>query len=147
MASISATLLAMTVGAVPHVAHACRTSSSQTSILHRVLPVLPKGVVAAEVEITTDIRSPARPPLEARIISMIKGGYKGRKLRIAPQIISSCDGFPYPGSRGFAVGRVLLSSKDVLVIDPIREPSANDRMRQSKRDAVAYDMPTPARPD
>lgn len=60
--------------------------------------------MVAEVEITTDVRSTERPPLEARIIAMVQGDYTGEKLRIDQQLVSSCDGVPYPGDRGFVIG-------------------------------------------
>jgi hypothetical protein len=127
---IFATSLAAAFSAAPNAAYACRASVSQTPILHRTLPALPDGVVAAEVQVITDKYSPERPPLEARIISMIKGDYAGTKLRIEPHFISSCDVFPQPGDRGFAVGRVLSRSKEALVIDPIRAPSAGELHRR-----------------
>ena len=107
--------------------------------LHDKIPVLSPDLIAAEVEITTDVRSTPSPPLEARIISMIQGKYAGSLLRIEPQVISSCDGFPYPGQRGIVVGRVVQSSDGVLVIDPIRAPSAN-QIREDK--AVLSNKPT-----
>ena len=118
------------VAAVPATAQACRVSSFQTPILHDKVPTLAPGLIAVEVEITTDVRSASRPPLEGRIISMIRGKYAGSLLRIEPQVISSCDGFPYPGQRGIVVGRVLRSSGDALVVDPVRAPSANQRQLQ-----------------
>ena len=99
------------------------------AILHDKVPTLTSGLIAAEVEITTDIRSAGRPPLEARIISMIQGKYAGSLMRIEPQVISSCDGFPYPGQRGVIVGRVLTSSEVLLVVDPVRAPSASSKTK------------------
>ena len=125
--------LAAALTAFPSAAHACRVPARQTPILHQTLPALPEGMVAAEVEITSDIRSPGRPPLEARIISMVSGDDAGTKLRIEPRVISSCDGFPSPGTRGFAVGRILSSSEEALVIDPIRAPSAVELHRRAEQ--------------
>jgi hypothetical protein len=100
-------------------------------MLHEALPDLPEGAVAVEVEITTDVRSAGNPPLEARIISMIEGDFEGTKLRFDPRINTSCDGYPYLGTRGIAVGYVLSTSDGILVIDPIRAPSAVERERQN----------------
>jgi hypothetical protein len=119
---------------VPAAAQACRLPANQTSMLHRTLPALPPGVVAAEVEIITDVRSSDRPFLEGEIISMIVGEFEGTRLRFDPQITTSCDGYPYPGTRGIAVGYVRSASDDILVIDPIREPSASERQRQPSLD-------------
>lgn len=123
MKSLVFALSLAALSAVPNAAHACRVSTNETPILHQTLPALLDGMVAAEVEITTDVRSPERPPLEARIISMVKGDYVGTKLRFEPSYISSCDGFPSPGSRGFAVGYIVSRSVEALEIDPIRAPS------------------------
>jgi hypothetical protein len=125
----------LAVGAViPATAQACRLAANQTSMLHTILPAIPPGAVAAEVEIITDVRSADRPPLEARILSMIVGDFKGTRLRFDPQIITSCDGFPSPGTRGIAVGYIRSASDDVLLIDPIREPSESERQRQPALD-------------
>jgi len=61
-------------------AQACRLSDRQTPILHDELPALTPELVAAQVEITTDVRSLPRPPLEARIITMIHGSYSGSRM-------------------------------------------------------------------
>jgi hypothetical protein len=126
-------LLALLVFAgamLPASAEACRIAAAQTPILHDTLPPLPPGVVAAEVEIVTDVRSQADVPLEARIVRMISGDYRGSRLRIDRNIVSSCDGVPYPGMRGIVVGRVLSVSDEMLVVDAIRAPSALERQRQ-----------------
>jgi len=114
----------------PTPAQACRISANQTPLLHERLPRLPAGAIAAEVEIVTDARSEARPPLEARIIRMIRGSYRGTRLRIDRHMVSSCDGVPYPGMRGIVVGMVLSQTDELLVIDAIRAPSALERERQ-----------------
>src|SRR5688572_6701426 len=101
---IIAAWLIVGLAALPGAARACRVPAAQTPYLHETLPAIPEGAVAAEVEITTDVRSPVNVPLEARIISMRAGRYTGTKIRIEPQFVSSCDGFPYRGEQGFVVG-------------------------------------------
>ena len=112
-------------------AQACRTADFQTPILHSALPSLADGVVAAEVEIITDVRSPSSSNImDARVITMIRGDYRGDRIRIDPQYRTSCDRFPSPGTRGIVVGRILSTSESVLVIDPIRAPSAFEVRRR-----------------
>jgi hypothetical protein len=117
---------------VPGPAQACRVPAAQTPLLHDRLPRLPAGVIAAEVEIVTDVRSEPEPPLEARIIRMIRGNYRGTRLRIDPTRVTSCDGVPLPGQRGIVVGRVLSVSDEMLVVDAIRAPSRLERERQRR---------------
>jgi hypothetical protein len=115
-------------------AHACRVSTSQTPILHDRLPAaLPAGTIAAEVEVITDIRAPGAGDraMNTRVIRMMRGKYAGRTIRVAPTYISSCDGWPYPGTRGIVVGRVLSSSDGVLAVDPIRGPSVAQQQREA----------------
>jgi hypothetical protein len=123
--------LAAVLGA-PGAALACRVASFQTPILHEKLPALPADAVAAEVEVVTDVRAPPGwRAMDVRIIRMIRGQYRGRTIRIEPKAYSSCDGWPYPGTRGIVVGSVLSSSDEALVVDPIRAPSAEDLRRQA----------------
>ena len=102
---------------VPGAAEACRTRSQMTPLLYDAVPELAPDLIAAEVEITRT------NPLEGRIVRMIRGEYSGSLLRLEPQYFSSCDAWPRSGQRGIAVGRVLRSSNEALVIDPIRAPS------------------------
>lgn len=121
------------VATVPATAQACRVSTSQTPILHDTVPPVAPGLIVAEVEITTEIHSVARPPLEARIISMIRGEYSGSHMRIEPQYFTSCDVFPSLGQRGIVVGRVLKIADDALVVDPVRAPSAAETRLESEK--------------
>lgn len=127
---LSLALLVVATFTLPGAAQACRVAAAQTPLLHKRLPELGPGLVAAEVEIVTDVRSDSRPPLEARIIRMISGDYAGTRLRIEPLMQTSCDGVPYPGTRGFVIGRVLSASDEILVVDPLRAPSAIELHRQ-----------------
>jgi hypothetical protein len=120
---IFAASLVAALSTVPDDAGACLLAADQMSYLHKTLPELPEGTIAADVEITTNARRTAHGRSEARIVSMIKGRYRGTKLIIEPSIVTSCDGIPHLGERGFVVGRVVSSSEDALVIDPIRVPS------------------------
>ena len=63
----------------------------------------------------------------------LEGDFKGSTIRIEPTYWSSCDSLPYPGSRGILVGRVLSSTGDVLVVDPVRALS----QRQLEEQAAA----------
>ena len=115
---------------LPAPASACRVAAAQRPLLHERLPPLPRGAIAAEVEIVTDVRAPARPELEARIIRMRRGHYRGTRLRIDRTVVSSCDSIPYPGMRGIVAGWVVSQSGDLLVVAAIHAPSALERQQQ-----------------
>jgi hypothetical protein len=87
-------------------------------------------MIAAEVEIVTDVGSTFKP-IETRVVRMIEGDFKGSTIRIEPTYWSSCDSLPYPGSRGILVGRVLSSTGDVLIVDPVRALSQRQLKEQS----------------
>jgi hypothetical protein len=132
MRSLAPLLLAAAL--FPATAHACRIPSAMTPLLHERLPrPLPAGTVAAEVEIAADVRTSLTQPIDARIIRMLRGHYRGTRLRIDRTVVTSCDADPSPGSRGIVVGRILSRTDALLVIDPIRAPSAREQQLQREQ--------------
>ena len=131
--------IARAIISFPAPAQACRVAENQGPILHETLPALPDGAVAAEVEITADVRSTPHPSLEARIISMIVGDYAGSKMRIEPRMRTSCDAVPSLGSRGIIAGLVLARSEEALVIDAIRAQSETKLRNRRTRARDAHD--------
>lgn len=114
----------------PRTALACRVASDQKPYLYSSLPALSADMIAARVEILTDTRSLRDVRIEARLIAMLQGSYAGKRLRIEPVFVTSCDAFPQAGEEGILVGKVLRKEKGVLVIDVVRAPSINE-LRQS----------------
>jgi len=88
-------------------------------------------MVAARVEILTDTHSLRDVRIEARLIAMLQGSYAGKRLRIEPVLVTSCDAFPQAGEEGIVVGKVLRKDKGVLVIDVVRAPSINELRRSA----------------
>lgn len=130
----NAFLFAATIGlATPAPAPACTIADAVTPYLHRTLPAVPQGAIAARVEILPGTPSGHQVRIRARILSMLRGSYDGSTLLIEPRMLSSCDGIPTAGEKGIVVGRVVSSSPEALVIDPVRAPSRLDRQR-SRRD-------------
>lgn len=125
---VSAGLVALAAPAA-----ACPSDFYYTSYLHQSLPPVPEDAVAARVEILTSNRSGSRVEIVGRVISMLKGSYPGPRVKIAPSAITSCDAFPKVGQIGIVAGSVRSSSKDELTIDPIRTPTAGERMEQKWR--------------
>lgn len=107
-------------------AQACRVAAQITPYLHATLPVVADSEIAAEVEILSGERVEGGFVLKAHIIAMLKGNFSGERMKIAPEIFSSCDGVPRMGEKGIIVGRVISSSGDVLVVDPRRAPSLRE---------------------
>lgn len=132
--AIAILLLASTLWSAPAVA--CRVASNQTPLLHETLPPLEPGMVAAEVEIVTDVRKDGGP-LEAQVLLMLEGSYAPAMIKIEPTVHSSCDGIPSVGTRGIVVGYVLSSTGDQLVVDPLRAPSERQRELQAGAQASA----------
>lgn len=130
-------LLGCLTGAIlillPGAAFACRTASNRTPYLHTSLPALSADMIAAQVEILTDTHSLRDVRIEARVIAMLHGAYTGKRLRIEPTAITSCDAIPRAGEQGIIVGKVLRKENDVLVIDVIPAPSESQLIRQAPR--------------
>jgi hypothetical protein len=117
---------------------ACRVASNQTALLHETLPPLEPGMVAAEVEILDGReRRELFDPIDARIVRMIEGDFKGGTLRMTFTVVSSCDSFPQLGERGIAVGVVVGETDEVLSISPMRALSDRQREQQAAAKASA----------
>lgn len=110
---------------LPSPARACPFSEAMTPFLFDALPAVPPGAFAARVQIIA--RDTHGPEIRARIVAMIVGDYAGSILGLQPSHYTSCDRFPMPGETGIVVGRVISSSPEALVIDPVRAPSAVQR--------------------
>jgi len=102
-------------------ARACPIADAMTPMLFEELPAVPPGAVAARVVILAD--DPRHAGTRGRILAMLVGDYAGTMLRLEPAYYTSCDRFPQPGDAGIVVGRILSSTPDELVVDPIRAPS------------------------
>ena len=119
--TVSAVAVALTV--LPGSAEACVDPAELQPYLRRELPQIPNDAVAAEVEIVSTSDTLPHIIIEARIIRMLSGTHAGARMRIQPRTVSSCSGIPTVGARGIVVGRVLSSSDDLLVIDPVPGPT------------------------
>jgi hypothetical protein len=113
------------VAALPMPAWACPFSEAMKPMLFEELPAVPADAVAARVQILA--RNPHEPVVRARIVEMIRGDYAGASVRLEPSYHNSCDRFPLAGETGIVVGRVISSSPEALVIDPVWAPSLVDR--------------------
>ena len=116
---------ALLAAALAAPARACPFSEAMTPLLFDALPVVAPGDVAARIEVLP--RDPRNPGMRARIVAILVGEYAGSNLRLEPSYLTSCDRFPQAGETGIVVGRVISSSPEALVIDPLRAPSAVQR--------------------
>jgi hypothetical protein len=122
--TIRSGLLCAALLALPSSAFACTFSEAMTPLLFDELPAVPADAVAARVQI---LSGGHRSGTRARIIEMIRGDYPGSNLRLEPSFATSCDRPPVDGETGIVVGRVVSSSPEELVVDPIRAPSLVER--------------------
>jgi hypothetical protein len=119
-----ATILGLGLIAVPsEAARACPFAGAMTPYLHRSLPPMAQGMIAAEVEIVGDRGAGGDVAIEARVVAMLRGDFSGTTMRIEPQFVTSCDAFPRIGDKGVLVGRPVSTANGVLVVDPVRAPS------------------------
>ena len=138
-------LAGMVLALSPVAAFACRVGSNLTPYLHPWLPAQPAlsaDMIAAEVEILSDPSSLGVGGIDARVITMLRGDYAGKRLRIEPEVVTSCDAIPTAGARGVVIGKVLREEDGVLVIDIVRAPSLAEQ--RLKGGGLAVTGPDPA---
>jgi hypothetical protein len=110
-------VLMMAVSTSP--ALACRSSHNRTPLIHRSVPALEDGEIAARVEIVSnDYESKRR--IEARVLAPLKGGFGQRTIVLSPSAFSSCDRIPRVGEIGIVVGRAVSVTSTALTVDPRR---------------------------
>lgn len=108
------------------VAAACSGPHSNVGFLHRSLPADGKYEVAVEVEISALRAGPILREAEGRILSLIRGNYAGTRVIVRNLGLTSCDSLPSPGQKGIILGKIISSSPDALIIDPIRTLSERE---------------------
>ncbi len=121
MRSTASLLLVAALVSIAARADACRTSQQMRAFLFGTMPPISNGDFAARVQIQSVIWDrAAHPQIRARVLTKIRGGFRGKRVVLLPSDASDCDVPPRPGETGIAIGRTLFVARGELAIDPER---------------------------